>query len=79
MFLLLLDKRLLLHDKIMSGKVLIQWRHNYCAAVAKRRYMDVERTRSLHMELANLFFPPLLPRGMQSVCPQKVAHGETLG
>ncbi|XP_034478202.1 NACHT domain- and WD repeat-containing protein 1 [Drosophila innubila] len=52
-----MDKRLLLHDKIMSGKVLIQWRHNYCAAVAKRRYMNVESTRSLHMELANLFFP----------------------
>ncbi|KRF80475.1 uncharacterized protein Dvir_GJ22444, isoform E [Drosophila virilis] len=52
-----MDKRLLLHDKIMSGKVLIQWRHNYCATLAKRRYMDVERTRCLHMELANLFFP----------------------
>ncbi|KAH8415930.1 hypothetical protein KR222_003913 [Zaprionus bogoriensis] len=52
-----MDKRLLLQDKIMSGKVLIQWRHNYCAVAAKRRYMDVERKRSLHMELANLFFP----------------------
>lgn len=52
-----LDLLLLLHDKIMSGKVLIQWRHNYCATVAKRRYMDVQRTRSLHSELANLFFP----------------------
>ncbi|KAH8371371.1 hypothetical protein KR093_007089 [Drosophila rubida] len=53
----LADKRLLLHDKIMSGKVLIQWRHSYCLAVAKRRYMGVERTRNLHIELANLFFP----------------------
>ncbi|XP_016940916.3 protein qui-1 isoform X1 [Drosophila suzukii] len=52
-----MDRLLLLHDKIMSGKVLIQWRHNYCSAVAKRRYMDVQRTRSLHCELANLFFP----------------------
>ncbi|XP_020814996.1 uncharacterized protein LOC110189304 isoform X1 [Drosophila serrata] len=52
-----MDTLLLLHDKIMSGKVLIQWRHNYCAAVAKRRYMDAQRTRSLHSELANLFFP----------------------
>ncbi|XP_041675589.1 NACHT domain- and WD repeat-containing protein 1 isoform X2 [Drosophila eugracilis] len=52
-----MDLLLLLHDKIMSGKVLIQWRHNYCSAVAKRRYMDVQRTRSLHCELANLFFP----------------------
>ncbi|XP_032571228.1 NACHT domain- and WD repeat-containing protein 1 isoform X1 [Drosophila sechellia] len=52
-----MDLLLLLHDKIMSGKVLIQWRHNYCASVAKRRYMDVQRTRSLHCELANLFFP----------------------
>ncbi|XP_017838402.1 NACHT domain- and WD repeat-containing protein 1 isoform X2 [Drosophila busckii] len=52
-----MDKHMLLHDKIMSGKVLIQWRHNYCGLVAKRRYMDVERTRNLHMELANLFFP----------------------
>nr|XP_043066337.1 uncharacterized protein LOC108122468 isoform X3 [Drosophila bipectinata] len=52
-----MDVLLLLHDKIMSGKVLIQWRHNYCATVAKRRYMDTQRTRSLHSELANLFFP----------------------
>ncbi|XP_030246906.1 NACHT domain- and WD repeat-containing protein 1 isoform X2 [Drosophila navojoa] len=52
-----MDQRLLLHDKIMSGKVLLQWRHNYCASIAKQRYMDAERTRSLHMELANLFFP----------------------
>ncbi|EDW85717.1 uncharacterized protein Dwil_GK23222 [Drosophila willistoni] len=52
-----MDKLLLLHDKIMSGKVLIQWRHNYCASVAKRRYTDVQRTRQLHIELANLFFP----------------------
>ncbi|KAH8331425.1 hypothetical protein KR074_003123 [Drosophila pseudoananassae] len=52
-----MDLLLLLHDKIMSGKVLIQWRHNYCATVAKRRYMDTQRTRSLHSELANLFFP----------------------
>ncbi|XP_034104152.1 protein qui-1 isoform X1 [Drosophila albomicans] len=52
-----MDKRLLLHDKIMSGKVLIQWRHNYCLDVAKRRYMDADRKRNLHMELANLFFP----------------------
>ncbi|XP_016984916.1 uncharacterized protein LOC108048641 isoform X2 [Drosophila rhopaloa] len=52
-----MDLLLLLHDKIMSGKVLIQWRHNYCSSVAKRRYMDVQRTRSLHSELANLFFP----------------------
>ncbi|XP_033234767.1 NACHT domain- and WD repeat-containing protein 1 isoform X1 [Drosophila pseudoobscura] len=52
-----MDKLLLLHDKIMSGKVLIQWRHNYCAVVAKRRYMGGQRTRNLHMELANLFFP----------------------
>ncbi|EDW02743.1 uncharacterized protein LOC6560627 isoform X2 [Drosophila grimshawi] len=52
-----MDNRLLLHDKIMSGKVLIQWRHNYCATVANARYMDVERKRCVHMELANLFFP----------------------
>ncbi|KAH8402086.1 hypothetical protein KR009_009573 [Drosophila setifemur] len=52
-----MDTLQLLHDKIMSGKVLIQWRHNYCASVAKRRYMDTQRTRSLHSELANLFFP----------------------
>ncbi|XP_034650904.1 uncharacterized protein LOC117890259 isoform X2 [Drosophila subobscura] len=52
-----MDKLQLLHDKIMSGKVLVQWRHNYCAVVAKRRYMGGQRTRNLHMELANLFFP----------------------
>ncbi|SPP75848.1 uncharacterized protein LOC117581052 isoform X1 [Drosophila guanche] len=52
-----MHKLQLLHDKIMSGKVLVQWRHNYCAVVAKRRYMGGQRTRNLHMELANLFFP----------------------
>ncbi|XP_030380851.1 NACHT domain- and WD repeat-containing protein 1 [Scaptodrosophila lebanonensis] len=52
-----MEKLLLLRDKIMSGKVLIQWRHNYCGAVAMRRYMDTQRRRQLHIELANLFFP----------------------
>lgn len=40
----------------MSGKILIQWRHQLCADTARIRYMDPERTRAVHTEIANIFF-----------------------
>ncbi|XP_037948244.1 NACHT and WD repeat domain-containing protein 2-like isoform X2 [Teleopsis dalmanni] len=46
----------LLHDKIMSGKVLIQWRHTYCAHLSQQRYMDAQSTRAMHIAIANIFF-----------------------
>ncbi|XP_055702272.1 protein qui-1 [Phlebotomus papatasi] len=46
----------LIREKLMSGKVLIQWRHDLCAQIAKSRYMDDESLRLAHTELANIFF-----------------------
>ncbi|KAJ6644572.1 Protein qui-1 [Pseudolycoriella hygida] len=46
----------LLREKLMSGKVLIQWRHSLCADISKSRYMDPDRTRAVHTEIANIFF-----------------------
>lgn len=40
----------------MSGKVLIQWRHCLCRDIARKRYMDPETTRSMHIDIANIFF-----------------------
>lgn len=47
----------LIREKLMSGKVLIQWRHSLCAEVAKARYMTTrEVIRQAHAEMANIFF-----------------------
>lgn len=46
----------MLREKIMSGKVLLQWRHTYCAQIAKERYMDPKSIRAMHTEIANIFF-----------------------
>lgn len=40
----------------MSGRVLIQWRHNICADIARSRYMNPDKTRAVHTEIANIFF-----------------------
>lgn len=46
-----------IREKLMSGKVLIQWRHSLCAEVAKERYMaSREVIRQAHAELANISF-----------------------
>ncbi|XP_055839533.1 protein qui-1 isoform X2 [Episyrphus balteatus] len=50
------EMKFLFREKIMSGKVLIQWRHRFCAEIAKSRYMDAKSTRTMHMEIANIFF-----------------------
>nr|XP_036226005.1 NACHT domain- and WD repeat-containing protein 1 isoform X1 [Bactrocera oleae]XP_036226006.1 NACHT domain- and WD repeat-containing protein 1 isoform X1 [Bactrocera oleae] len=50
------DMKFLLRDKIMSGKVLLQWRHSYCAELSRKRYMDAQSTRAMHIAIANIFF-----------------------
>lgn len=47
----------MLRDKIMSGKVLIHWRYPYCKQLSRMRYMDSNSIRSMHMAIANIFFP----------------------
>lgn len=41
----------------MSGKLFIQWRHNFCAETTRKRYMDPDISRQAHKEIVNLFFP----------------------
>jgi hypothetical protein len=42
----------------MSGKLLIEWRHDLCAEITKKRYIsDQEMMRVAHSEIVNLFFP----------------------
>lgn len=42
----------------MSGKLLIEWRHDLCYEITKKRYIsDQEVMRSAHAEIVNLFFP----------------------
>lgn len=40
----------------MSGKILIQWKHSLCSEIAKKRYMDPDTTRAIHIDIANIFF-----------------------
>ena len=41
----------------MSGKVLLQWRYPYCKQLSRMRYMDAQSIRSMHLAIANIFFP----------------------
>lgn len=42
----------------MSGKLLIEWRHDLCVEITKKRYInDQEVMRLAHAEIVNLFFP----------------------
>lgn len=48
----------LIREKLMSGKLLIEWRHDLCAEITKKRYInDQEMMRLAHGEIVNLFFP----------------------
>lgn len=40
----------------MSGKILIEWKHRLCAELSRQRYMDADITRTVHIEIANIFF-----------------------
>lgn len=44
--------------KVMSGKILIEWKHNLCRDVSKARYIDPDIARSTHIDIANIFFNP---------------------
>lgn len=46
----------IIRQKIMSGKVLIEWKHRLCSELSRQRYMDPDITRSVHIEIANIFF-----------------------
>ncbi|PSN37379.1 hypothetical protein C0J52_19650 [Blattella germanica] len=47
----------LIREKLMSGKLLICWRHDMTADVARKRYLqNQDALRSTHGEVANLFF-----------------------
>lgn len=48
----------LVREKLLSGKLLIEWRHDLCAEITKKRYItDQEVMRAAHAEIVNLFFP----------------------
>lgn len=47
----------LIREKLMSGKLFIEWRHSLCAEITRQRYMDQEIARQAHKEIVNLFFP----------------------
>ena len=48
----------LIREKLMSGKLLIEWRHDFCAEIAKKRYLsDQDVVMIAHAEIVNLFFP----------------------
>lgn len=42
----------------MSGKVLLQWRYPYCKQISRKRYLDAQSIRAMHIAIANIFFPP---------------------
>ncbi|KAL1138690.1 hypothetical protein AAG570_008752 [Ranatra chinensis] len=47
----------LLLEKFMSGKILLCWRYELIATVARKRYLKTQDTsRAIHAEIANLFF-----------------------
>lgn len=48
----------MIREKLMSGKLLIEWRHEICKEIAQKRYrVDQEKARLAHAEVVNLFFP----------------------
>ena len=48
----------MIREKLLSGKVLIEWRHDLCAEITKKRYInDQEVMRLAHAEIVSLFFP----------------------
>lgn len=48
----------MIREKLMSGKLLIEWRHDLCVEITKKRYInDQESLRLAHVEIVSLFFP----------------------
>lgn len=47
----------MLKEKLMSGKLVIEWAHELIKEIAKKRYLhSQEITKTIHAEAANLFF-----------------------
>lgn len=46
----------IIRQKIMSGKILIEWKHRLCAELTRQRFMDADISRTVHIEIANIFF-----------------------
>lgn len=46
----------IIRPKIMSGRILIEWKHRLCSELSRQRYMDPDITRAVHIEIANIFF-----------------------
>ncbi|KAJ9583451.1 hypothetical protein L9F63_022204, partial [Diploptera punctata] len=60
----------LLYQKLMSGKMLICWRHELTSEVARKRYLQSQDSlRSTHGEVANLFFSEFSQQGSESEYP----------
>ncbi|PNF24563.1 hypothetical protein B7P43_G05388 [Cryptotermes secundus] len=54
----------LIREKLMSGKILVCWRHDLTSEVARRRYLqNQDSLRSAHGEIANLFFSEFSQQG----------------
>jgi hypothetical protein len=54
----------LTREKLMSGKILVCWKHDLTSEVARRRYLQSQDTlRSTHGEIANLFFSEFSQQG----------------
>jgi hypothetical protein len=54
----------LIREKLMSGKLLVCWRHDLTSEVARRRYLQSQDSlRSAHGEIANLFFSEFSQQG----------------
>ncbi|XP_055320250.1 protein qui-1 isoform X3 [Sitodiplosis mosellana] len=46
----------IIRPKIMSGRILIEWKHRLCSELSRQRFMDPDITRAVHIEIANIFF-----------------------
>lgn len=58
---------LLLKEKVMSGKLLIEWSQHIIKDIAVRRYLSSqEALRNTHAELANLFFSEFCEENSES-------------
>lgn len=50
----------------MSGRILLCWKHELTAKVARRRYLQSQDVcRALHAEIANLFFSEFSDQDVQ--------------
>lgn len=59
--------RALLREKLMSGKLVLEWSHQAVREVATRRYLaGQEVLRNTHAELANLFFSEFCEENSES-------------